>query len=212
MTVPHVVSPETVPASEHAFRRLREQLADLNGLCAMFREPFDEVGVFRRLVTSAARVAGSDGCTVYRRVGDELHFVIVRSPAVGVVDGGELSKQSAFAPIALHDDDGNPRMDSVAARTVATAEPVNVPDVTRLPDYDASRTAMFDRITGYTTRSILSVPIVFRGGDVQGVLQLVNAKNAVGNHVTFDANHTAIALSVSALVALLWSLDGAATG
>lgn len=201
--IPPIVSPETVPASEQAFRRLRDQVAELNGLCAIFREPFDCDQVFRRLVTTAGRLAGADGCTVYRRVGDELRFVVVRSPAIGLIDGDELAKQDAFVPISLT---GESARMSVAARTVLDAEPVNVPDVTRLPDYDASRTALFDRVTGYTTRSLLSVPIVYRGGPVVGVLQLVNAKNAVGNHVTFDGNHTAIAQSVATLAGLVWTL------
>ncbi len=81
-------------------------------------------------------------------------------------------------------------------------------DGTRVPNCDAYRIAQFDQRMGYDTRSILSLPVSFNGGDPIGVLQFVNAKNVVGNHVPFSSSHVQLARSLAALVGMLWTLGG----
>ena len=68
---------------------------------------------------------------------------------------------------------------------------------------EAARTLGFDRVMGYETRSILTVPIVPDGDDVRGVLQLVNATDESGAAVAFDARRIALAEAVADLMAAL---------
>ncbi len=65
--------------------------------------------------------------------------------------------------------------ESIAGYTAATAETVFVADLYNIPDslpfrFDAS----FDREHGYTSRSMLSFPLVNHDRSVIGVVQLIN--------------------------------------
>ena len=59
----------------------------------------------------------------------------------------------------------------VAGSVAAEGRVINVPDTAADPRHDAT----FDQRTGFTTRSLLAVPIHDSGKEVIGVLQLLNA-------------------------------------
>ncbi len=72
--------------------------------------------------------------------------------------------------------------ESIAGYTAATAETVFVADLYNIPDslpfrFDAS----FDREHGYTSRSMLSFPLVNHDRSVIGVVQLINRLDPAGN-------------------------------
>lgn len=66
---------------------------------------------------------------------------------------------------------------SIAGNVALTGQPLSIPDVNAIPD-DApySFNQSFDLQTGYTTRSVLAVPMTDRRGQLVGVLQLINRK------------------------------------
>ena len=59
--------------------------------------------------------------------------------------------------------------EGIAGTVVKTKESIFVPDVAR----DARFTDKIDKITGFETRSIIAVPLIFRG-EVYGVIELIN--------------------------------------
>ena len=66
-------------------------------------------------------------------------------------------------------------MQSIAGAVAMTGVPINLADAYALPEgvpyrFDAS----FDEITGYRTRAMLTMPLRALGGEVMGVLQLIN--------------------------------------
>lgn len=66
---------------------------------------------------------------------------------------------------------------SLAGFVAQHGEPVTVEDVRHLPDDLPYRTnSRFDLATGYHSRSVLTVPVATRSGEVIGVLQLINRK------------------------------------
>lgn len=66
---------------------------------------------------------------------------------------------------------------SFAGYVALSGEAVGVEDVRRLPpDVPYSFNPQFDVATGYHTRSLLTVPMATRAGEVIGVLQLLNRK------------------------------------
>ena len=202
--LPEILSPETVSASEQAFRALREQLRELTVLCAAMSQAFEPQSMERRIVTSASRMVGVDGCSLYRTQGDQLRFRVVKSTPLGLMAVTDFGEEGVFAPIALLDADGAPSRETIAARAITDNDVVNVSDVTRLPNYDSSRVAQFDQRMGYETRSILAVPVSFAGHGPLGVMQFVNAKNGIGNHVPFSTTHVQLARSLAMLVGMLW--------
>src|SRR5690606_2111438 len=62
----------------------------------------------------------------------------------------------------------------IAGRVAETGEAINVPDPGRTQDFFAE----IDRKTGYSTVSLLAVPLVDAGGAVFGVLQVLNRRGA----------------------------------
>jgi len=76
---------------------------------------------------------------------------------------------------------------SIAGYVFLTGESVNTPDAYGMPPevsycFDKS----FDRISSYTTHSLLTVPLKAASGDNIGVLQLINARDDQGNFIPFD--------------------------
>jgi HD-GYP domain-containing protein (c-di-GMP phosphodiesterase class II) len=66
---------------------------------------------------------------------------------------------------------------SIAGAAVVMKRSIDIPDVHRIPadapyDFDSS----WDERTGYRTCSVLAVPMINQGGDVLGVVQLINRK------------------------------------
>lgn len=77
----------------------------------------------------------------------------------------------------------------------------SVPDETR---FDTSGAKRFDAHTGYSTVSMLTVPLVFRDGKVLGVLQFLNALDPEsGKVIAFDREHVAFIGSLATLAAAI---------
>lgn len=203
----HVMTPDSQAVAEQAFRNLRTQLAELTRICASFSEPYEVENMHRRIVTSARKLAVVDGCTLYRLDGDALHFEVVTSDSLGLLYGSTLGDAPDFEPLPLYDASGALDESIVAVRAVGTKDIVNVADVPNTPGYESSRIKRFDQTMGYTTRSILAVPVSYCGGPVEGVLQLVNAKNALGNFVPFETGHISTARCMAGLIGLMWHLQ-----
>ena len=68
----------------------------------------------------------------------------------------------------------------IVGECVRTRDVINVPDCYADPRFNQE----VDRQTGYTTRSILSLPVKDQNGDVFAVAQLLNRKDGQ----PFDAN------------------------
>lgn len=100
---------------------------------------------------------------------------------------------------------------SIAGYVAMKGETVNTPDAYDLPPglpygFDNS----YDSQTGYTSKSLLTVPLKTGTGDIIGILQLINAKDKNGNiisfkqdlvqYVNFFANNAANALERALLM------------
>jgi len=141
-----------------------------------------------------------------RRRGDRLEFAILRNDALGLVQGGSTGEPPTFAPLYLYDPaTGLPNRANVATLAALTGETINIADAYAETGFDFSGTRAFDARTGYRSVSFLTVPMTNKAGDVIGVLQLVNARDAeTGAIVPFDAGDQKIveALASQAAVAL----------
>ena len=78
---------------------------------------------------------------------------------------------------------------SISGYTVLTDKLLNIPDVYNI---DAGRPYRFNRqpdsITGYRSKSMLTVPLVTRNKEVLGVLQIINRLDDSGNIIPFNAD------------------------
>ena len=76
---------------------------------------------------------------------------------------------------------------SISGYCVLNKEILNIPDVYHIPEdsvYKFNRQP--DLISGYVTKSMLTIPLVTADGRVLGVLQIINAQDDDGNFIAFD--------------------------
>ncbi len=130
-----------------------ELLADLGAMIAR------EVELDELLATCAARVA--------RAIGAER-------ATLWVVDGATGELRARLADALDPDDLRLPVGRGVAGAVAATGAPVLIADAARDPRWDPE----IDRRTGFTTRSMLCVPVRGPDGALRGVLQTLNHTGA----------------------------------
>lgn len=114
------------------------------------------------VLTQARTVLRADGGSIYLVDGDTVRFTTSQNDTIA------FRASRRVLPL----DDAS-LAGFVASRRVS----LNIPDVRELPaDTPYRPNLSFDRETGYSTRSMLLVPMCDREGDVIGVLALVNRK------------------------------------
>ena len=88
---------------------------------------------------------------------------------------------------------------SLAGYVASTGEVLNIPDAYAILAGAPYRLdARWDRDNQYESRSVLTVPMLERPGQVLGVLQVINATDAAGDIVTFTAESEEIAALLAA--------------
>jgi hypothetical protein len=96
------------------------------------------------------------------------------------------------------------REENICAYTAIHKKPLNIEDVYYSDEFDFSGPKNYDKMTGYRTQSMLTIPLIGLNDDVLGVLQLMNAKNKDGVVVPFDKSleHIVFSLSSQASIAV----------
>ncbi|HSF05979.1 MAG TPA: ATPase, T2SS/T4P/T4SS family [Methylomirabilota bacterium] len=134
------------------------------------------------LLTEARRAVRADAGTIFLRHGETLRFTVVQNESLARrLSEDELLRGFQGTPLPLKEN-------SVAGYVALRGETLNVGDVYEIP---AGRpfafNPTFDVRHRYRTHSVLAVPIVGQGGELLGVLQVINAQDARGRVVAFDA-------------------------
>lgn len=135
--------------------------------------------LLEKILSEARRFTCADAGSIYIREGDSLKFSYTQNDTLQAqLSPGKKLIYSAFsAPI-----DGN----SISGYVASTGELLNIDDAWNIPTgspYSFNRS--FDELSGYRTHSILALPLIAQRGDVTGVLQLINAKDADGVAIPF---------------------------
>ncbi len=158
------------------------------------------------ILLAAKDITRADGGTLY--LADDksggLAFAIMRNDSLGIALGGTTGEAIPFPPVPLREADGSPNHKNVSAYAANTASTINIADAYDAVNFDFSGTKAFDAKTGYRSQSFLTVPLINHAGDVVGVLQLINARDAEGRVVPFSDTVTPLieAMSGQAAVAL----------
>jgi type IV pilus assembly protein PilB len=136
-----------------------------------------------QLLTEARRAVRADAGTVFLRHGETLRFTVVQNESLARrLSEDELLRGFQGTPLPLKEN-------SVAGYVALRGETLNVGDVYEIPaDRPFAFNPTFDVRHRYRTHSVLAVPIVGRGGEMLGVLQVINAQDARGRVVAFDAH------------------------
>ncbi len=135
----------------------------------------DKKALLNKILFEAKELSRSDAVTLYLRTKDDHLRFALRTM--------EDELPSLEIPL-FHPETGAPNHHHVSSHVALTGETVNIPDVYAETRFDLSGTRKFDAESGYVTRSMVSIPLKPRGGEVVGVLQLMNAIDPETGEIT----------------------------
>lgn len=155
----------------------------------------DRDRLLRLILDHGQRLCNCDAATMYLSNADgDLEFSLRTK-------GDDLPART----LHLYDPEtGKPNENHVATWVALHPHTVNIEDVYAETRFDLSGTREFDRLSGYRTVSLLTVPMRARSGTVVGVLQFLNALDDAGKAIPFrdTITHLAEALAAQAAVAI----------
>ncbi|MDR1373595.1 MAG: HD domain-containing protein [Treponema sp.] len=143
--------------------------------------------LLERILLEARKVVRADAGSLYvlekvKEEGAEVEKLVIRYSQNDTLQKklppGQKLIYSVFS-VAVNDK-------TISGYCALTKKLVNVPDVYNIAKGTPySYNASFDRISGYKTTSILSIPLKTAEGRLLGVIQMINSKGKKGNTVPF---------------------------
>ncbi|MDQ6961668.1 MAG: HD domain-containing phosphohydrolase [Mariprofundaceae bacterium] len=196
---------------KHNVKHLIQRIKLLNEIGLSLSTERDHASLMEKILLGAKEITHADAGTLYILTPERtLEFVVVHTTSLNYHMGGTSPKPVSFAAIPLEKENGEANDTLVAVYTALYGKTVNVEDVGENKQFDFSGAHAFDKKTGYTSVSFLSIPMVNHEGDIIGVLQLLNAQNNDNQIIAFDhesqqfteslASQAAIALSNKYLI------------
>lgn len=169
----------------------------------------DHWQLYSDLLDECQNITHCDGATLYVLSTDEtgsyLKYALVQNTSLQLCHKYRDLNESALPPIRIHSSDASKTQTrSIAAHCALEGKAICVEDVYRTPLYNTSGIKAFDDLFNYRTRSVLSVPVTRPGGEVLGVIQLINPQNPLcGTAAHYSDSQITIIESMSALLATL---------
>lgn len=161
----------------------------------------DTTKILEHILLSAKAIGNADGGTIYSITEDnELKFETLLNDTLGMALGGTTGNPINFPTIPVFVD-GEPNSKALVALAAATKALVNIEDAYDTK-YDMTGARNMDAKTGYRTRSVLTIPMTNHEGELNGVMQLINAQDADGNVIPFTDDIEALIRSLASLAAV----------
>lgn len=136
--------------------------------------------LMERILTEARRFVNADAGSIYIRDKGTLHFTYTQNDTLrNRLRAGEKLIYSTFA-VPINEN-------SIAGYVAKSGQPLNLADVYRLdPACPYHFDKEFDGTTKYTTRSVLTIPMMTSKGDSLGILQIINAQDEARRVIPFS--------------------------
>lgn len=152
--------------------------------------------LMERILTEARRFVSADAGSIYIRDRGLLHFAYTQNDTLqSRLQAGEKLIYSTFT-LPINDN-------SIAGYVAKSGQPLNLPDVYRLdPTCPYHFDKEFDDTTQYSTRSVLTIPLVSSKGDLLGILQIINAQNGNRQVVPFTPSDEKIMTHFASIAAV----------
>ena len=138
----------------------------------------DTTKLLEKILLAAKRLSNADGGTIYGVTADnKLKFDTLFNDSLELYMGGSSGKDIPFPAIPIFKESGEINTSALVAHSAAIQEVINIDDVYAVTEYDLSGPRNMDAKTGYRTTSVLCLPMTNHEGDLNGVLQLINAQD-----------------------------------
>lgn len=165
----------------------------------------DKDKLFEMILTLTRELTQSEAGTLYIMSKDkkELEFKVVQNDPMDIHMGG-TKEPISWDPLPLYLKNGAQNKNMVAAVAALEKHIINVPDAYTCKRYHFEGTKRFDKSTGYTSKSMLVIPLINHEDDVIGVLQLINKTRNLKDIISFNNEDEMVikALSSQAAMAL----------
>jgi len=181
---------------------INDKIQKLNniGIALSSEENLD--ALLEMIVMEAKNLTQADGGTLYLVENNKLRFKVAQTDSLDIKMGGTHGRIT-WHPLPLYLDNGKPNMQMVAAKCVLENRLINIPDIYTAEDFSFEGAKEFDKRTGYTTKSMLVIPLKNHEHEVIGALQLINKLDAQTlTPITFDRADASITLSLASQAAI----------
>lgn len=159
--------------------------------------------LLEHILREAKGMVNADAGSLYLKTDhDTLAFAIMLNDTLGMVQGGESGNPVSFPEVPLKRDDGQPDLHHIAARAAIMGKTINVANVYDEEGIDFTGTSRFDKMTGYESRSFLTVPLKNYAEETIGVLQLLNARNNQGETIPFETQYEPLIEALASLASV----------
>ena len=143
--------------------------------------------LLERTLVFARRMVHADAGSIYLKKADGLQINYSQNDTLSadLLPGQKLIYNIFTIPI---------NKKTISGYAASTKQMVNIEDAYSIPSdspYGYDKT--YDKVSGYRTKSILTIPLISNLGELFGVLQLINKKQEDGNVSLFSKEDEAIA-------------------
>ena len=158
---------------------LEERIKRLNLIGIALSAEEDLNKLFEMIMEEAKHITNADGRTLYMKTdnGRQLQFEILLNDSMNSAMGGTSGNEVTLPPVELFSDEKTLNESNVAAYVANTGKTVNIKDAYEEDGFDFSGTKGFDKMTGYRSKSFLTVPLKNHENEIIGVMQLINSIN-----------------------------------
>jgi HD-GYP domain-containing protein (c-di-GMP phosphodiesterase class II) len=136
------------------------------------------------ILVYAKENANADGGTLYLMNKEEtsLSFSVVQTSSLNIAMGGTMG-EITWPPLELYHKDGKKNLEMVAAKCALEGKIINIDDVYETKEFNFEGTKLFDKSTGFRSKSMLVIPMKNYENEIIGVCQLINKIDAKTNEM-----------------------------
>jgi HD-GYP domain-containing protein (c-di-GMP phosphodiesterase class II) len=179
-----------------------DKLNDIIRLSMELNRIHDEDMILDKILNEARAITGADAGSIYVKKGLFLVFSHVQNDTIQ-----KALPQGRKMPYTVFEVKINPA--SISGYVAETGKIASIDDVYAIPEgcpynFDPS----FDKISNYKTTSMLAVPLTNNMGEVLGVLQLINAKDASGKIIPFNSEDEPLIQHFASVVTMVLERAG----
>jgi HD-GYP domain-containing protein (c-di-GMP phosphodiesterase class II) len=174
----------------------KEKLDELTYLGIKLNEVRDLDILMELVLSDARRFVNADAGSIYIKEEDTLQFSYTQNDTFQkrLPKGEKLIYSTFTLPINTK---------SISGYVATTGQLLNLPDVYQI---DASAPygfgKKFDEESGYKTRSVITLPLETRRGDILGILQIINAQDSEKRIIPFTEADEKLMLHFASIAAV----------
>lgn len=155
----------------------------------------DKNQVLNKILNVSMVITNCDAGTLYVCKDGQLHFYLMKTISQDIdKDGSKGEIELPSVPMEA---------ENVCAYTALRKRPMKIEDVYKCTELDFSGPRKYDKMTGYRTKSMMTVPLMNQESEVVGVLQLINAiAPKSGSIIPFSDKMEGIVLALASQAAI----------